>query len=74
MGDCGRSVINKFLLECDWAAAHATCGRDGRQEGRECGYYYLHRHLNDPLLHTLVLIKVCSTISTGTTARIDHEA
>ena len=51
MGDCGRSVINKFLLECDWAAAHATCGRDGRQEGRECGYYHLHRHLNDPLFH-----------------------
>ena len=23
--------------------AHAARGRDGRQEGRECGYYHLHR-------------------------------
>ena len=30
---------------------HATRGRDGRQEGRECGYYHLHRNLNNPLLH-----------------------
>ena len=63
-----------LLLERNRAVAHAARGRDGRQEGRERGYYNLHRHLNDPLLHTLVLIKVCSTISTGTTARIDHQA
>ena len=27
--------------------AHAARGRDGRQEGREHGYYHLHRHLDD---------------------------
>ena len=31
--------------------AHAARGGDGRQEGRERGYYYLHRNLNDPFLH-----------------------
>ena len=36
-------------LECQWAVTHATRGRDGRQEGRECGYYHLHRHLNNPI-------------------------
>ena len=30
---------------------HATRGRDGRQEGRERGYYHLHRNLNHSLLH-----------------------
>ena len=43
-----------FLLE--GAVAHATRGRDGRQEGRERGYYYLHRNLNDPLLHNYSLL------------------
>ena len=33
------------------AVAHAACGRDGRQEGRERGYYHLHPNLNDFLLH-----------------------
>ena len=28
------------------AEAHATGGRDGCQEDRECGYYHLHRNLN----------------------------
>ena len=32
--------------------AHAARGRDGRQEGRERGYYYLHRNLNETLFHT----------------------
>ena len=31
----------------DGTEAHAARGRDGRQESRECGYYHLHRHLND---------------------------
>ena len=31
--------------------SHAARGGDGRQEGRECGYYDLHRNLNDPLFH-----------------------
>ena len=38
-----------FVLE--GAVAHATRGRDGRQEGRERGYYNLHRNLNETLLH-----------------------
>ena len=40
-------------LECQWAVTHAARGRDGRQEGRERGYYNLHRNLNKSLLHTL---------------------
>jgi len=74
----------QFLLE--GAVAHAARGRDGRQEGRECGYYYLHRHLNDTLLHSfslitnhyslaqrLVLVEVIATVTTRAT-RVDHEA
>ena len=34
-------------LLIDGAVSHAARGRDGRQEGRERGYYHLHRHLND---------------------------
>ena len=40
------------------AVAHTTRGRDGRQEGRERGYYNLHRNLNNPLLHTLFRLNV----------------
>ena len=32
---------------------HATRGRDGRQEGRECSYYDLHCYLNNTLFHSL---------------------
>ena len=39
------------FLEYYGTSPHATRGRDGREEGRECGYYYLHRNLNHPLLH-----------------------
>ena len=42
-------------LERNRPIPHTTRGRDRRQEGRECGYYYLHRHLNDPFLHTHLL-------------------
>ena len=38
-------------LEYNRSATHATRGRDGRQEGRERGYYNLHRNLNETLLH-----------------------
>ncbi len=38
--------------------SHAARGGDGRQEGRECGYYYLHRNLNDPLLHDYSLFTI----------------
>jgi len=66
----------QFLLE--GAVAHAARGRDGRQEGRECGYYNLHRYLNDSLFHTsppfgLVLVEVIATVATRA-ARVDHEA
>ncbi len=40
-------------FDLEGAVAHTARGRDGRQEGRECGYYNLHRNLNNPLLHTL---------------------
>ena len=33
------------------SVAHAARGRDGRQKCRERGYYYLHRNLNNSLLH-----------------------
>ena len=36
----------------EWSVAHATRSRDGRQEGRERGYYHLHRNLNNSLLHS----------------------
>ena len=38
--------------------SHAARGRNGRQEGRERGYYYLHRNLNDSLFHTLFVLKL----------------
>ena len=44
------------------AVAHATRGRDGRQEGRECGYYYLHRNLNDSLFHDSSLFTLHSSL------------
>ena len=56
-----------FSLEYQWSEAHATRGRDGRQEGRECGYYHLHRNLNNPLLHAsppfrLILVEAIVTV------------
>ena len=33
------------------SVAHATRCTNRRQEGRERGYYYLHRNLYNPLLH-----------------------
>ena len=38
--------------QSEWAMTHTRCGRNGRQEGRERGYYHLHRNLNHSLLHT----------------------
>ncbi len=32
------------------AVSRATGGCDGRQEGRERGYYHLHRYLNESFL------------------------
>ena len=45
-------------MSLEWPVTHATRGRDGRQECRERGYYHLHRHLNDFLLHTFSLFTV----------------
>ena len=41
-----------LTLHSKWSVAHTRCRCDGRQEGGECGYYYLHRNLNNVrLLH-----------------------
>ena len=43
-----------FRSDDDRPVAHARGGADGRQEGRERGYYHLHRQLDDALfLHTI---------------------
>ena len=39
-------------FDLEGAVAHATRGRDGRQEGCERGYYNLHRNLNNSLFHS----------------------
>ena len=36
------------------SVSHAARSRDGRQEGRERGYYHLHPNLNNSLFHTLI--------------------
>ena len=56
-----------MYLERNGSEAHATRGRDGRQKGRECGYYHLHRYLDDSLLHAsppfrLILVETIITI------------
>ena len=50
--------LTSFCSECDWAVTHAGGRCDGRQEGRESGYYHLHRNLNDPFLHDYSLFTV----------------
>ena len=60
---CGGFLVS----ERNGSEAHATRGRDGRQEGRECGYYHLHRYLDDSLLHAsppfrLILVEAIVTI------------
>ena len=45
--------------QVDRAVAHARGGSQGREEGRERGYYHLHRKLDDAFLgHGLVLYKI----------------
>ena len=51
-------------LEIDWSVTHTRRGGEGRQEGGECGYYHLHRNLNQALLlhcqsFSLVFVSVC---------------
>ena len=45
--------LNSAVPRLEGAVAHATRGRNRRQEGRECGYYHLHRNLDDSLFHSL---------------------
>ena len=67
-----------FVLEGDGPHAHATRGRDRRQEGGECSYYNLHCNLNKTLLHTLlassqlILDQIVVIVTTGGT-RVDGE-
>ena len=44
--------LTSYLSPLKRSVPHATRGGDGRQEGRECGYYHLHRNLNNSLLHS----------------------
>ena len=58
-------VERTFPLE--WAIAHTRRSCDGRQEGREGGYYDLHRYLNNTLFHAsppfrLILVEAIVTI------------
>ena len=39
-----------LTLHSKWSVAHTRCRCDGRQEGGECGYYHLHRNLNEAML------------------------
>ena len=45
--------------QSEWAMTHTRCGRNGGQEGRERGYYDLHRNLNKLLLHHTPLSFSC---------------
>ena len=45
---------NSAICVLKWPVAHTTRRADRRQEGRERGYYHLHRQLDDLLLlHTI---------------------
>ena len=51
-------LVRGFALEHNGSVTHATRGRNGRQEGRERGYYHLHRNLNESLFHSVLLFIV----------------
>ena len=85
-GDFPLSIFHYPLsIALQGPQAHATGGGDGRQEGRERGYYNLHRNLNNPLLHncplsivhyqlrSLVLVYLVVTIAATDGTRVDHE-
>ena len=66
--ECGGSsffLCQSVFIRClEWATAHTARGCDGRQEGRECGYYHLHRNLNDfSLFHDSSLFTLNSSLS-----------
>jgi hypothetical protein len=46
-------VGGHFILEIQWAMPHAASGSQRSQCSCECGYYHLHRNLNQAcLLHS----------------------
>jgi hypothetical protein len=50
VGDRGQGESStSYCSESNRAVAHAAGGSKGREEGRERGYYYLHRNLNQAL-------------------------
>ena len=52
------SAVRPHPSEHDRPLSHATRSRDGRQEGRESGYYNLHRYLNNAIrLHTHQILR-----------------
>ena len=66
-----------FLRCLEWAVAQATRSGEGRQEGRESGYYHLHRNLNYALLHKLASSRLIAitvarhfTATTGVATRV----
>ena len=48
--ESGRFHEESAAQVLEGPVAHATGRRDGRQEGCECGYYHLHRNLNQASL------------------------
>ena len=54
LGTSSFSLVSLFTLHCslpEGPQAHAARGRNGRQEGRQRGYYHLHRNFDDFLFH-----------------------
>ena len=50
------------FLEGNGSKSHATRSTDGREEGRERGYYDLHRNLNDSLFHTPLTVQSVKSV------------
>ena len=59
---CDFTFLPFYFFTLKRSVSHATRGRDGRQEGRESGYYNLHRNLNNPLLHDPILFTLHSSL------------
>ena len=62
-----------LLIEWERSVTHTRRGCDGREEGCECGYYDLHRDLNETLFHAsppfrLVLVEAVAAIAAATVA------
>ena len=72
----GKGWFPTFLLPfsptSERSISHTTRSRDGRQEGREGGYYHLHRYLNDTLFHTSPPFFLISYLSQSGCSRRRH--